>query len=177
MAAASFYSARSPGRIGIVNVNVEPAPTALLTQISPPCSPINFRDRANPSPVPSTFLSAVPTCRNSSNTASGVVGAVIVEEVLKVGEDAQNDLAFFIGENVRVLLANGNLWPHHQVLLTHRQRKCPTLAHLGQLGHPIAASGRNVAQRSETRTPGDRSIPCYSCSRNLRTRSMRGWAS
>ena len=31
---------------------------------------MNFRESASPSPVPSTFLSAVPTCRNSSKTAS-----------------------------------------------------------------------------------------------------------
>src|SRR5262249_50874842 len=62
-----------PARVsycGTVNVNVEPFPTWLLTQIVPPCSSMNFRDRASPSPVPSIFLSAVPTCRNSSNTAS-----------------------------------------------------------------------------------------------------------
>jgi hypothetical protein len=56
--------------IGSVNVKVEPFPTWLFTQIRPPCSSTNFRARARPSPVPSTFLSAVPTCRNSSNTAS-----------------------------------------------------------------------------------------------------------
>jgi hypothetical protein len=61
---------RSQGRIGIVNVNVEPASTWLSTQILPPCSSMNFRDRARPSPVPSTFLAAVPTCRNSSKIAS-----------------------------------------------------------------------------------------------------------
>jgi len=60
----------SPRRAGIVNVNVEPIPTWLLTQIRPPWSSTNFRHRVSPSPVPSTFLSAVPTCRNSSNTAS-----------------------------------------------------------------------------------------------------------
>jgi hypothetical protein len=57
-------------RTGMVNVNVEPCPIWLLTQIRPPCSSTNFRDSASPSPVPSTFLSAVPTWRNSSNTAS-----------------------------------------------------------------------------------------------------------
>jgi hypothetical protein len=60
----------SPRRTGIVKVNVEPSPTSLLTQILPPWSSMNFRDSARPRPVPSTFLSAVPTCRNSSNTAS-----------------------------------------------------------------------------------------------------------
>jgi hypothetical protein len=34
---------------------------------------MNFRESASPSPVPSTFLSAVPTCRNSSNTASAAL--------------------------------------------------------------------------------------------------------
>ena len=57
-------------RTGIVKVNVDPTPTWLFTQIRPPCSSTNFRHRVSPSPVPSTFLSAVPTCRNSSNTAS-----------------------------------------------------------------------------------------------------------
>src|SRR5262249_37606703 len=55
-------------RTGIVKVNVEPTPSSLLTQIRPPCSSTNFRQRVSPNPVPSTFLSAVPTCRNSSNT-------------------------------------------------------------------------------------------------------------
>jgi len=55
--------------------------------------------------------------------------------------------------------------------------KVPHVAHLGHLRHPIAASGRNVAQRAEARAPEDRHMPCYSCSRNLRTRSMRGRAS
>src|SRR5262249_10528950 len=55
---------------GSVNVNVDPTPTWLFTQIRPPCSSMNFRDSASPSPVPSTFLAAIPTCRNSSNTAS-----------------------------------------------------------------------------------------------------------
>ena len=62
--------AHAPRRTGIVNVNVEPSPTWLLSQIRPPWSSMNFRDSASPSPVPSTFLSAVPTCRNSLNTAS-----------------------------------------------------------------------------------------------------------
>ncbi len=46
---------------GIVNVNVEPTPTWLFTQIRPPWSSMNFRHRVNPSPVPSAFFSAVPT--------------------------------------------------------------------------------------------------------------------
>ena len=54
--------------IGSVKAKVEPLPTSLLTQIFPPCSSMNFREIARPSPVPSTFLEAVPTCRNSSNT-------------------------------------------------------------------------------------------------------------
>src|SRR5262245_10800583 len=66
---------RSPRRSGIVNVNVEPTPIWLFTQILPPCNSTNFRARASPSPVPSTFLSAIPTCRNSSNTASWSSGA------------------------------------------------------------------------------------------------------
>jgi hypothetical protein len=32
-------------------VNVEPTPTRLLTQISPPCSSTNFGHRVSPSPV------------------------------------------------------------------------------------------------------------------------------
>ena len=63
-------SAHFSRRTGSVNVNVEPTPTALVTQIFPPWSSMNFRESASPSPVPSTFLSAVPTCRNSSKTAS-----------------------------------------------------------------------------------------------------------
>ncbi len=55
---------------GNVKVKVEPVPGSLFTQILPPWSSMNLRDRASPSPVPSAFLSAVPTCRNSSNTAS-----------------------------------------------------------------------------------------------------------
>src|SRR5882724_393306 len=55
---------------GSVKVNVEPAPSWLVTQILPPWSSMNFRERASPSPVPSAFLSAVPTWRNSSNTAA-----------------------------------------------------------------------------------------------------------
>src|SRR6266545_5223585 len=51
---------------GIVNVNVEPCPTWLWTRILPPWSSMNFRQRVRPSPVPSAFFSAVPTCRNSS---------------------------------------------------------------------------------------------------------------
>ena len=59
-----------PRRTGSVNVNVEPCPTPLFTQIRPPCSSMNLRESASPSPVPSTFFSAVPTWRNSSKTAS-----------------------------------------------------------------------------------------------------------
>src|SRR5215467_5431469 len=55
-------------RIGRLNVNVEPTSTSLLTQILPPCNSTNFRHSVKPSPVPSTFFAAVPTCRNSSNT-------------------------------------------------------------------------------------------------------------
>jgi hypothetical protein len=36
--------------VGIVNVNVEPAPSWLFTQIRPPCSSMNFRHRVSPSP-------------------------------------------------------------------------------------------------------------------------------
>src|SRR5207245_7424252 len=55
-------SGHSSRRIGIVNPNVAPAPTWLLTQILPPCSSMNFRHKVSPSPVPSAFFSAVPTC-------------------------------------------------------------------------------------------------------------------
>src|SRR6266446_1935687 len=58
------------GLTGSVKVKVEPRPTSLCTQILPPWSSMNFRERASPRPVPSAFLSAVPTCRNSSNTVS-----------------------------------------------------------------------------------------------------------
>jgi hypothetical protein len=37
---------------GKVNLNVEPLPTSLSTQIFPPCSPTNFLAKVNPSPVP-----------------------------------------------------------------------------------------------------------------------------
>jgi hypothetical protein len=67
---STIRTVHSPRRIGSVKVNVEPTPTSLFTQIRPPCSSTNFRHSVSPSPVPSTFLSAVPTCRNSSNTAS-----------------------------------------------------------------------------------------------------------
>src|SRR5262249_26226392 len=53
-----------------IPVVVEPTPSSLFIQILPPCSPTNFRHRVSPSPVPSTFLSPVPTWWNSSNTAS-----------------------------------------------------------------------------------------------------------
>ena len=62
--------AHSPLPTGSVKVKVEPVPGSLFTQILPPWSSMNFRERASPRPVPSAFLSAVPTCRNSSNTAS-----------------------------------------------------------------------------------------------------------
>ncbi len=57
-------------RTGSVKANVAPCPTRLFTQIRPPCSSTNLRHRASPSPVPSTFLSPVPTCRNSSKITS-----------------------------------------------------------------------------------------------------------
>jgi hypothetical protein len=63
-------SAQPPWRFGIEKVNVEPTPTWLFTQIRPPCNSMNFRHKVSPRPVPSAFFSAVPTCRNSSNTAS-----------------------------------------------------------------------------------------------------------
>ena len=75
-------SAHSPRRTGIVKVNVEPTPTWLWTQIRPLCSSMNFRDRASPSPVPSIFLAAVPTCRNSSKIVlidrNGKVSHVVI---------------------------------------------------------------------------------------------------
>ena len=57
-------------RNGNVKEKVEPLPNWLFTQILPPWSSMNFREMASPSPVPSTFFAAVPTWRNSSNTAS-----------------------------------------------------------------------------------------------------------
>src|SRR5713226_4101826 len=65
-----------PGRNGMLNVNVEPAPAWLFTQIRPPWSSTNFRERASPSPVPSCLTVLAPTCRNSSNTASWSSGAM-----------------------------------------------------------------------------------------------------
>src|SRR5262245_43456387 len=59
-----------------MNVNVEPIPTWLLTQIRPPWSSTNFRHRVSPSPVPSCFAALTPTCRNSSKTASWSSGAM-----------------------------------------------------------------------------------------------------
>src|SRR5258705_6311441 len=64
------------GRTGSVKVKVEPWPISLCTEIWPPWSSINLRERASPSPVPSAFLSVAPTCRNSSNTASWSPGAM-----------------------------------------------------------------------------------------------------
>src|SRR4029453_6436876 len=52
--------AYSPRCAGIANVNVEPAPTWLVTQILPPCNSMNFRHKVSPRPVPSAFLSARP---------------------------------------------------------------------------------------------------------------------
>ena len=48
-------------RTGNVKVKVEPRPISLVTQMRPPWSSMNLRERASPSPVPSAFLSAVPT--------------------------------------------------------------------------------------------------------------------
>src|SRR5262245_42204067 len=67
-AGGRFHAGVEP--TGSVNVNVEPWPTWLFTQIRPPCSSTNFLDSASPSPVPSTFLSFVPTWLNSSHTVS-----------------------------------------------------------------------------------------------------------
>jgi hypothetical protein len=39
---------------------------------------MNLRESVSPSPVPSAFLSAVPTCRNSSKTVSRSPGAIPV---------------------------------------------------------------------------------------------------
>jgi hypothetical protein len=49
------------GSTGSVNVNVDPCPISLFTQIWPPWSSTNFRQSANPRPVPSAFFSALPT--------------------------------------------------------------------------------------------------------------------
>jgi hypothetical protein len=46
---------------GTVNVNVEPTPVWLLTQILPPWSSTNFRHKVSPSPVPSCFVALTPT--------------------------------------------------------------------------------------------------------------------
>ena len=63
-------TAQPPWRTGSVNVNVDPLPISLATQMRPPCNSTNFRHSARPSPVPSAFFSDFPTWRNSSNTAS-----------------------------------------------------------------------------------------------------------
>src|SRR6185437_191672 len=55
--------------IGNVKVKVDPAPSRLVTRIAPPCSSTNLREIASPSPVPSALFEALPTWRNSSNTA------------------------------------------------------------------------------------------------------------
>src|SRR5215831_19314653 len=70
LGALGRYNPARPRCAGIVNVNVEPAPSWLFTQIRPPCSSTNFRHKVSPSPVPSIFFAAVPTCRNSSKTFS-----------------------------------------------------------------------------------------------------------
>src|SRR5215467_12398418 len=44
----SVHSAWPTGR---VNVNVDPSPDWLLTQICPPCSSMNFLDKASPPPA------------------------------------------------------------------------------------------------------------------------------
>src|SRR5258708_24262732 len=44
-------SAHSSRRTGSVNVNVEPCPTWLFTQIRPPWSSSNFRESTSPRPV------------------------------------------------------------------------------------------------------------------------------
>src|SRR5215470_6319108 len=46
-------------------VNVEPIPNSLLTQVRPPWSSTNFRHKMSLSPVPSTFFAAVLACPNS----------------------------------------------------------------------------------------------------------------
>src|SRR5262245_49045038 len=51
--------AHSPSRLGSENVNVEPTPSWLFTQIRPPWSSTNFRHRVSPRPVPSIFFAAV----------------------------------------------------------------------------------------------------------------------
>ena len=47
----AMESLHPPGCVGIVNVNVEPAPNSLFTQIFPPWSSMNFRQRVSPSPA------------------------------------------------------------------------------------------------------------------------------
>src|SRR6266478_5192453 len=62
----TWRAARDRGELA----GVAPQKRGPTPRIRPPCSWMNFRERASPSPVPSTFLSAVPTSRNSSKTAS-----------------------------------------------------------------------------------------------------------
>src|SRR2546427_9879472 len=59
MSSSHNQSTHSPQRTGIVNVNVEPTPTWLVTPIFPPCSSTNLRHSASPSPVPSCFAALV----------------------------------------------------------------------------------------------------------------------
>jgi hypothetical protein len=54
--------------LGNVKRKVEPSPSLLSTQMRPPWSSMNFRERASPSPVPSTFFSAVPTTGRLGST-------------------------------------------------------------------------------------------------------------
>src|SRR5262249_24545232 len=63
-------------RIGRRKVKVEPAPSALDTQILPPCSSMNFRHKVSPRPVPCCRAALEPTWRNSSKTASWSSGAI-----------------------------------------------------------------------------------------------------
>ena len=55
---AGIYSLVIANRQG--KLNVDPDPTWLVTQILPPCSSTNLRQRANPSPVSSCFAALGP---------------------------------------------------------------------------------------------------------------------
>ena len=47
---------RTAGFFGMVNVNVEPLPGSLSSQMRPPCNSTNLRVSASPRPVPSCLF-------------------------------------------------------------------------------------------------------------------------
>src|SRR6266498_4681303 len=66
---SSAEGARLISRIGSHNVNVDPLPTSLATEISPPSSRAKRREIANPRPVPrlgESVREPGSACSNSS---------------------------------------------------------------------------------------------------------------